>query len=47
MKTLEPRKVVVFGGIKEFRLKLKSFGIDEIKNDDQFKDYDCEISQTF
>ena len=35
MKTLEPCKVVVFGGIKEFRLKLKSLGITEIKNDDQ------------
>lgn len=35
MKTLEPCKVVVFGGIKEFRLKLKSFGIDEIKNDNK------------
>lgn len=35
MKALEPCKVVVFGGIKEFRLKLKSLGITEIKNDDQ------------
>lgn len=35
MKTLEPCKVVVFGGIKEFRLKLKSFGIDKILNDDE------------
>lgn len=35
MKALEPCKVVVFGGIKEFRLKLKSFGIDEIKNDNK------------
>lgn len=35
MKTLEPCKVVVFGGIKEFRLKLKSFGIDKIVNDDE------------
>lgn len=34
MKTLEPCKVVVFGGIKEFRLKLKSFGIKQIVNDD-------------
>ena len=35
MKTLEPCKVVVFGGIKEFRLKLKSLGIDKIVNDDE------------
>ena len=36
METLEPCKIVVFGGIKEFRLKLKSLGITEIKNDNQF-----------
>lgn len=36
MEMLEPCKVVVFGGIKEFRLKLKSLGISEIKNDNQF-----------
>lgn len=36
MEMLEPCKVVVFGGIKEFRLKLKSLGIPEIKNDNQF-----------
>lgn len=35
MKALEPCKVVVFGGIKEFRLKLKSLGIDKIVNDDE------------
>lgn len=35
MQTLEPCKVVVFGGIKEFRLKLKSLGIDRIINDDE------------
>lgn len=35
MKTLEPCKVVVFGGIKEFRLKLKSLGIEQIVNDDE------------
>lgn len=35
MKTLEPCKVVVFGGIREFRLKLKSLGIPEIKNDNE------------
>jgi hypothetical protein len=36
MEILEPCKVVVFGGIKEFRLKLKSLDIPEIKNDNQF-----------
>jgi hypothetical protein len=35
MKALEPCKGVVFGGIKEFRLKLKSLGIDKIVNDDE------------
>lgn len=35
MEILEPCKVVVFGGIKEFRLKLKSLGIDHIVNDDK------------
>lgn len=35
MEVLEPCKVVVFGGIKEFRLKLKSLGIDHIVNDDE------------
>jgi hypothetical protein len=35
MKTLEPCKVVVFGGIREFRWKLKSLGIPEIKNDNE------------
>jgi hypothetical protein len=41
MKALEPCKVVVFGGIKEFRLKLKSFGITKIVNDDEYiKDSD-------
>ena len=35
MEALEPCKVVVFGGIKEFRLKLKSLGIDKIVNDDE------------
>jgi hypothetical protein len=41
MKVLEPCKVVVFGGIKEFRLKLKHLGITEIKNDvDSIKESD-------
>lgn len=35
MKALEPCKVVVFGGIKEFRLKLKQLGIGHIVNDDE------------
>ena len=35
MKALEPCKVVVFGGIREFRLKLKSLGVPEIKNDNE------------
>lgn len=35
MKVLEPCKVVVFGGIKEFRLKLKHLGIVNILNDDE------------
>lgn len=35
MEVLESCKVVVFGGIKEFRLKLKSFGINQIINDDE------------
>jgi hypothetical protein len=35
MEVLEPCKVVVFGGIKEFRLKLKSLGITNILNDDE------------
>lgn len=35
MRILEPCKAVIFGGIKEFRLKLKSLGISEIKNDNE------------
>lgn len=35
MKVLEPCKVVVFGGIKKFRLKLKQLGISQILNDDE------------
>lgn len=35
MEVLEPCKVVVFGGIKAFRLKLKSLGIANILNDDE------------
>ena len=35
MEILEPCKVVVFGGIREFRLKLKSLGVPEIKNDNE------------
>lgn len=46
MKTLEPCKVVVFGGIREFRLKLKSLGIPEIKNDNtDIKESDVEIGR--
>lgn len=41
MRILEPCKAVIFGGIKEFRLKLKSLGISEIKNDNEsIKDSD-------